>query len=208
MNIRKIMFCGMLLFASVLSSAVPLRAENLRGILWETGRRIGLNPIATLELLARVESNLNPLAIHLSSRSSLKPILQGAGVPHTSYLARGRYHYSLSPRSRQQAEAVLRWAAKHREISYDVGLLQIWRGNVESRGLDPLDLLDPIKNALVGGLIFRECHDRYGEFWRAVECYHHGHYKGRTTYYSRNVYRAIQAMLQEYRAAASGSPAS
>lgn len=205
MNIRKtgiVLLCSIL----VLLPAAPSSAGSLRYILWKAGKKIGVDPVATLELLARVESNMNPLAIHLSSRSPLDSILRNHGIPHTGYRTREQYHYALSPRDRQQAEAVLRWASSRRDVSYDVGLLQIWRGNVEGRGLDPLALLDPEKNAFVGGVIFRECHERYrGNFWSAVECYHHGHYKGRTTYYSRNVYRAIQDMLREYRAAASSS---
>jgi hypothetical protein len=173
---------------------------ELRNILWATANYLEIDPMATLELLARVESDMNPLAIHLSARKPLDAALTRAGIPFNRYISKGRYHYSVSPENKEQAEALLIWASRNKSVSYDVGLMQIWRGNVERFNLDPTKLLEPKFNALIGGKIFKECMDRYqGDFWRSVECYHHGRYKGRTTYYSRNVFKTIQALLQEGR---------
>ncbi len=196
--VKRVLVCCFVLIA--LLPAEP-HAANLREVLWMAAKKVKVEPVATLELLARVESGMNPLAIHLSAPFPLDGTLRSMGVPFNGYWQRGRHHYALAPKSREQAEAVLLWATQYREVRYDVGLLQIYRGNVERRNLDPLKLLDPNVNAIVGGVIFKECHDRYQDFWRAVECYHHGHYKGGTTYYSRNVYKAIQAILREHKEA-------
>lgn len=170
--------------------------ESLHKILFDTARQLSIDPPAALNVLAEAESGVNPLAIHLSSRAKLDAALKLVDVKYSSYTSKGRYHYSVSPGSKAKAAALVRWADKHDHISYDVGMMQIWEGNVRRYGLDPVRLLDPHYNALIGGEIFRKCLNRYnGSFWRAVECYHHGSYKGRPTYYSRNVGAAINSLL-------------
>ena len=174
--------------------------ESLHKILFDTARQLSIDPPAALNVLAEVESGVNPLAIHLSSRARLDPALKLVNVRYASDKSNGRYHYSVLPESKAQAAALVRWAAKHDHISYDVGMMQIWKGNVRRYGLDPVQLLDPHYNAFIGGEIFRKCLDRYdGSFWQAVECYHHGRYKGRPTYYSRNVVAAINSLLTKAR---------
>ena len=171
--------------------------HDLHSILLAAGNHYNISPPAVLNALAIVESNMNPLAINMSSRQNLAEVLKKKNVPHTAYTRNGRYFFSIRPRDRAQAEKLIHWGASSDHISYDVGLMQIWKGNVNHYNLDPIELLDPIPNALAGGMIFRKCLDRYKKsVWEAIECYHHGHFKGEPTYYSENVYAAIKRLVE------------
>ncbi len=181
-----------------LASKPPDLSNPLREVVRAAARRVGVKPAGVMEVLATVESQLNPYALHLSATFPLDGALRAAGIPFKGYRYRGRYHYAVIPLNYTQAAGVLEWA-KPRAIWYDVGLLQIFRGNVERYKLDPIALLNPRNNAIVGAFIFKQCADRYpGNFWGAVECYHGGRYTGHLTAYSGAVRTQIVKLLKAW----------
>ena len=98
----------------------------------------------TLYAIAKVESSLNPLAVNVSGRS----------------------YY---PGSREEALSLIKG-----KKNYDIGLMQINSYWVRKFSLNPVWLLDPFYNARWGAYILRYCQSKFGNTWRAVECYHRG----------------------------------
>jgi len=114
-------------------------------------------PYEILYALATVESGLNPLAVNIAGRS----------------------YY---PRTREE---VLRLIGGER--NYDLGLMQINSYWVRKLDLRPEWLLDPGFNAKVGAFVLRYCMSRFGNTWKAIDCYHRGESRARerSSYVSR-----------------------
>lgn len=180
------------------ASRTPNLSNPLRRVLRSAAKRVGVKPVAIMEVLATVESRMNPYAIHLSARYPLGAALRAAKIPFTAYTSGDRYHYVVTPKNYTQAAGILEWA-QTTTVWYDVGLLQIFRGNVERYKLNPVALLNPRNNAIVGSYIFKQCSDRYpGNFWAAIECYHRGAYHGYLTPYASRVRGQIVRLLKAW----------
>ena len=94
--------------------------------------------------IAKIESSLYPLAVNVSGRSY---------YPKT-------------------VEEALRLIEGKR--NYDLGLMQINSYWVRKFNLNPEWLFDPYYNAKWGAYILSLCRKKFGNTWRAVECYHRG----------------------------------
>lgn len=97
--------------------------------------------------IAKVESSLHPYAVNIKGKSY---------YPSTKKIA-------------------LR-LIKGKE-NYDIGLMQINSFWIKKYDLKPEWLLDPFYNARWGAYILRLCQQKFGNTWRAVECYHKGERK-------------------------------
>lgn len=112
----------------------------------------GLEYGVSYELLysiAKVESSLHPYAVNVGGRS----------------------YY---PETKEHALSLIRG-----KENYDVGLMQInsyWIGKFR---LNPEWLLDPFYSAKWGAYILRYCQSKFGNTWRAVDCYHRGEMKAK-----------------------------
>ena len=98
----------------------------------------------TLYAIAKVESNLHPYAVNVGGRS----------------------HYPSSPR---RALSLIKG-----KRNYDLGLMQINSYWVRKFSLRPEWLLNPYYNAKWGAYVLRYCQSKFGNTWRAIDCYHRG----------------------------------
>lgn len=96
--------------------------------------------------IARQESALNPLCINV------------AGDDYW-------------PKTRSEAETIIRKAQK-KDLSYDVGLMQINSQWIKQWKIDPVSLLDPATNIRYGLKILKDEIRKYGMNWRAIGGYH------------------------------------
>lgn len=96
--------------------------------------------------IARQESGMNPLCINVA----------------------GKDHW---PQTRAEAEKIIRNAQK-KDLSYDVGLMQINSQWIKQWKIDPVILLDPATNIRYGSKILLDEIKRHGLNWRAIANYH------------------------------------
>ena len=99
--------------------------------------------------VAKVESGLHPYAVNISGRS----------------------HYPST------AEEALRLIRGKR--NYDLGLMQINSYWIRKFSLKPEWLLDPGYNAKWGAYILSYCQSKFGNTWKAIDCYHRGESRAR-----------------------------
>ncbi len=96
--------------------------------------------------IADIESGFNPWAVNIQGKS----------------------HYL---RDRESALALIRKASSQRK-SYDIGLMQINSYWLDRLNLDPVDVLDPKINVIIGCWILSEELKRHGMTWKAIGAYH------------------------------------
>lgn len=106
-----------------------------------------------------------------------------AGVPKEIALAIAKQESALNPlcinvagedfwpATRKEAEDIIR-KAQAKDLSYDVGLMQINSQWIKQWKLDPTTLLNPEVNIRYGLRILKEEIMRHGMNWRAVARYH------------------------------------
>ena len=99
--------------------------------------------------IARAESSLHPYAVNIGGKS----------------------YY---PSTKKEALRLIRG-----KENYDIGLMQINSFWIKKYGLKPGWLLDPFYNARWGAYILGLCQRKFGNTWRAVECYHRGEKKAK-----------------------------
>jgi soluble lytic murein transglycosylase-like protein len=112
----------------------------------------------------------------------------------------GRY-YGVNPRllwAIAKVESGHRWDALNRNKNgtYDIGLMQInsrWLPVLRKHGLyDDRLIWEPCYNTFVGAWVLRQCMNRYGNTWRAVDCYNKGSRAKETSQYVWKVYRSLR----------------
>lgn len=96
--------------------------------------------------IARQESGLNPLCVNVAGED-------------------------FWPETRAEAEAIIR-KAQEKDLSYDVGLMQINSQWIKQWKLDPAALLTPDTNIRYGLRILKSEILRHGLNWRAIASYH------------------------------------
>ncbi len=81
--------------------------------------------------------------------------------------------------------------------TYDIGLMQInsrWIPVLKRYGLyDGRYIWEPCYNTMVGAWVLRQCMERYGYSWKAVDCYNKGS-KAREN--SRYVWRVYYSLVR------------
>lgn len=92
-----------------------------------------VNNINTLSTIAKIESNGNPLALHVN----------GYVIPR-------------QPANIQEAQEAISWLSEH-QYNFDVGLLQINSSNFTKLGVTGKDLIDPCKNVAASVSILTDC---------------------------------------------------
>jgi soluble lytic murein transglycosylase-like protein len=109
-------------------------------------------------------------------------------------------YYNVSPRllwAIAKVESGHRWNALNRNKNgtYDIGLMQInsrWLPVLRKHGLyDDRLIWEPCYNAFVGAWVLRQCINRYGYNWKAVDCYNKGSRAKETSQYVWKVYRSL-----------------
>jgi soluble lytic murein transglycosylase-like protein len=100
----------------------------------------------------------------------------------------GKSHYM---KSRESALALIRKASAQRK-SYDVGLMQINSYWLDKLRLDPVDVLDPKINVIIGCWILSEELKRHGMNWKGIGAYHTpvNKYPARARAYAEKAMRA------------------
>ncbi len=101
----------------------------------------------TLYAIAKVESRLYPYAVNVSGKSYYPATVEGI-----LKLIKGKKNY-------------------------DVGLMQINSYWIRKFSLNPRWLLDPFYNAKWGAYVLSYCQSRFGNTWKAIDCYHKGEIK-------------------------------
>lgn len=148
--------------------------------------------------IAKVESNLKPLAIGTMPRNKTegKRLIKYLNMIDCKHKV-GEKDYtrvSIFPKDKEQAKLAYMIIDKFR-INYDLGLVQINRWNVEKRNLDVYKLLfDEKYNVMVGAKILSECIGyNNGNVHDSLECYNKGTNKKK---YNRSYSNKI---IREYR---------
>ena len=88
----------------------------------------------------------------------------------------------------------------NRNGSTDRGIMQIntaWDGYLLRHGVDPRWVWEPCYNIHLGAMVLRHCMDRYGNTWRAVDCYNKGSKARENSQYVWKVYRKLQRVLSQ-----------
>lgn len=60
---------------------------------------------------------------------------------------------------------------RNKNGTYDIGVMQINSTHFKEYGLRPEDLYNPRTNILMGAIILRDCFNRHGNSWMAINCY-------------------------------------
>lgn len=172
------LFSALILFFLLHSVSVPASDPFL-----EASRKTGLDPGLLLEI-ARKESSLRPLALHVSLPvdssvlDEVKEVLSLVQGRVEEYTAGGRLHLGIYPASVEEAVLLVRFFEKLRElvdVDFDVGLMQINIRNIKRWNLGPAEnFLDPQVNVLAGAYVFMDCLVRYETLEAAMECYRCG----------------------------------
>lgn len=145
----------------ILTSVSSYGEENLDSIPFQSLAKScspssEITNINTLSALAKIESNGNPLALHVN----------GYVIPR-------------QPTNVQEAQAAVAWLSEH-QYNFDVGLLQINSGNFRKLGVIGRDLIDPCKNIAASASILTDCYKfatkTYSEnaLEHSISCYNTG----------------------------------
>lgn len=79
--------------------------------------------------------------------------------------------------------------------TYDIGIMQINSSWLKTLKLTTRDLLnDACLNIDVGGYILRDCLNRYGNNWRAIDCYNKGSRSSTSSQYVWKVYNNYRSL--------------
>ena len=114
-------------------------------------------------------------------------------------------YYGVSPAllyAIAKVESNLNWRAlnKNRNGTYDIGLMQInsrWLPTLKRYGLHNERLIwEPCYNTMVGAWVLRQCIDRYGNTWKAIDCYNKGSKARENSQYVWKVYRAYMQIAR------------
>lgn len=73
----------------------------------------------------------------------------------------------------------------------DHGLFQINSRNLERLGIPVRAAYHPCYAAYIGAYILRQCMNRYGNTWQAIDCYNKGSKAKHTSQYVYKVYREV-----------------
>lgn len=85
--------------------------------------------------------------------------------------------------------------------TYDIGVMQVNSIHFKRFGLTAQDLLDPKVNILTGAIILKECFDKHGNNWMAVNCYNGLSPENRKYYvYANKVYKHMMKGREKYAA--------
>jgi soluble lytic murein transglycosylase-like protein len=110
----------------------------------------------------------------------------------------GRY-YGVSPRllwaiAKVESNFNPKALNRNKNGTYDIGLMQInsrWLPVLRRYGLyDDRLIWEPCYNTFVGAWVLRQCINKYGYNWRAVDCYNKGSRAKETSQYVWRVYKA------------------
>lgn len=114
-------------------------------------------------------------------------------------------YYGVSPAllyAIAKVESNLNWRAlnKNRNGTYDIGLMQInsrWLPILKRYGLyNKSSIWEPCYNTMVGAWVLRHCIDRYGNTWKAIDCYNKGSKARENSQYVWKVYRAYMQIAR------------
>ncbi|MEM1672927.1 MAG: lytic transglycosylase domain-containing protein [Archaeoglobaceae archaeon] len=86
---------------------------------------------------------------------------------------------------------------RNKNGTIDRGIMQInssWDTYLRKYGIDPRYVWEPCYNIHLGAMILRHCMDRYGNTWRAVDCYNKGARAKETSRYVWRVYRELSRL--------------
>lgn len=103
-------------------------------------------PKNLLIAIARTESSLQPWVVNVAGKD---------------------YH----PRTKEQALAIIR-IARARNLSHDIGLMQINNWWLSRLRISPETALEPKNNVVLGAWILAQEIQRHGYNWKAVGAYH------------------------------------
>lgn len=130
----------------VLCIATAARADGVMREHFASGCALWGAPPSLAMAIADIESGFNPWAVNIQGKS-----------------------YYM--RDRESALALIRKASAQRK-SFDIGLMQINSYWLDRLGLDPVDVLSPKINVIIGCWILSEELKRYGMTWKAIGAYH------------------------------------
>lgn len=83
---------------------------------------------------------------------------------------------------------------KNKNGTVDRGIMQIntsWDGYLRRHGINPIYVWDACYNIYVGAMVLRHCQNKYGNTWRAVDCYNKGLRAKESSQYVWKVYRSL-----------------
>lgn len=87
----------------------------------------------------------------------------------------------------------------NRNGTVDRGVMQInssWDSYLRRHGIDPGYVWDACYNIHLGAMVLRHCMDRYGNSWKAVDCYNRGSRAKEHSAYVWKVYRTWLSLVQ------------
>lgn len=86
---------------------------------------------------------------------------------------------------------------RNRNGTIDRGIMQInssWDSYLRKHGIDPKWVWEPCYNIKLGAMILRYCIDRFGQSWKAVDCYNKGLKARNNSAYVWKVYRELKRL--------------
>jgi len=86
---------------------------------------------------------------------------------------------------------------RNKNGTIDRGIMQInssWDRYLMRYGIDPRHVWEPCYNIHLGAMVLRHCMDRYGNSWKAVDCYNKGTKARESSRYVWMVYRKLQKL--------------
>lgn len=125
------------------------------------------------------------------------------GATWECFVSAGRYYgvdpyllYSIAwVESRLNPRAI----NKNKNGTVDRGVMQInslWDSYLKRHGVDLRLVWDVCYNIHLGAMVLRHCIDRYGNTWRAVDCYNKGSRAKENSVYAWRVYRTWAFLVQ------------
>ena len=124
--------------------------------------------------------------IQTSKAESLMQCIEDAG-----------YYHNVNPKL-LYAIAVVESGLNPRAVnvnkdgSKDFGMFQINQWNLRKLGFTKKTAFDPCKSAYIAGYVLKQCVNRYGYTWKAIDCYNKG---GR----AKGLSRYVRKVLEVYR---------
>ena len=108
--------------------------------------------------------------------------LEAGSIPYWTYFQEAGKKYSIDPKllaaiAMNESNMNPRAINRNRNGSIDVGIMQInsyWFPKLKPYLKDLNRLWNPKVNIYVGAWVLRQCFDKFGNDWRAIDCYNKG----------------------------------
>ena len=89
---------------------------------------------------------------------------------------------------------------KNKNGTYDIGLMQInskWLPVLKRYGITEKDLYNPCQNVFVGAWVLAQCINKFGQTWKAIDCYNKGSKAKNNSKYVWKIYNEYNKLFAQ-----------